>query len=316
VKQAAQKIAVFVLFFAFCSGAWGETNDLGIASTDTLAIRKISIYDAFAFPLRLSDILTTMAKQREEITTPVITVSPEMITAEFEESLSLIQRGREREAKAALKKFIEKYPQSPHVPQARYQIGLLETDVPAAIGELETLVRERPDSSWAAPALWKIAELQFLLGDYKEAIAAYEQYLRVNPQGQFADRAQLQIAYALIKLEEFRPGIAMLRKLSEQSVRYRFNPEISDALAECYINLGETKVAIGELRRILRDFPNYPFIPKIYLNLALCLEDIGDFARSIATYEAVRKAFPRSNEAGLAKIRLNDLRTTPTVQQN
>jgi TolA-binding protein len=300
-------------------GAWGTTTQtLQTVSPTTaaLAIRKISLFDAFALPLQLSDILTTMARQQEEVTTPpVALVSPEMIKADFDRAFSLIQRGREREAKAALKSFIAKYPDSSYAPQARYQMALLETDVPVAISDLQTLLTEHPQSSWAPLALWKIAELQFLLGNYKESIGAYERYLKEYPQAQFADLAQLQIAYALIKLKDFRAAIPLLNELSRRYPRYRFNPEIPDALAECYIQTDEMDKAIEQLQRVLRDFPNYPFISKIYLSLALCLEDTGKIAEATSIYKNIEERFSRSSEARLAELRLQDLSTTTTAKR-
>jgi TolA-binding protein len=320
VKQGLHNLLLLLFLCALAPVAWCETTQTlqaAVPSTATTAVRTISLYDAFALPLRLSDILTTLTRQREEVTTPpAAIITPEMIKADFDHALSLIQRGREREAKAALKSFVAKYPDSPYVPQARYQIGLLETDVPAAISEMETLVKEHPTSSWTSLALTKIGELQFLLGNYNEAIGAYKRYLDENPEGQFADIAELQIAYALIKLKDFSSAISLLNELRQRYPRYRFNPEIPDALAECYIQTNQTNKAIEQLQRTVRDFPNYPFISKIYLSLALCLEDSGEVAQATSIYKEIKDRFSRSSEARLAELRLEDIVTTTVARRH
>ena len=269
--------------------------------------------------LTFADIFTTRplpAEEEEtppaqiEEATPAAPITEEQIRLEFEEALELIQRGRAREAKAALQQFVMRYPQSPHSAQSLYQIALLENQVDEAIQVLQRLGSSYPDSPWAHIGYYKLGELHFFLEQYEQARHAFEQYLVHQPEGQFADKAQLRIIICLMRVDNYVEALRQLAMLQRNFPEFEHDPATIDLVGECYAHLGYVEKACEYFQMIVAKFPNYTFLPKIYLNLGLCQEELNRWEKAEKTYAELTRLFPDSPEASLGRVRIADL-TTP-----
>ncbi len=288
----------------------GATQEKVISQADPSSTSEPSL------SLTFTDIFTTrpLPTQKEEAT-PVAPITEEQIRLEFEEALDLIQRGRAREAKAALQQFATRYPQSPHTAQALYQIALLETQVEEAIQVLQRLGSSYPDSPWAQTGFYKLGELHFFLEQYEQARHAFEQYLVHQPKGQFADKAQLRIIICLMRVSNYVEALRQLAMLQKNFPKFEHDPEIIDLVGECYAHLGYVEKASEYFQMIVAKFPNYTFLPKIYLNLGLCQEELNRWEKAEQTYAELNRLFPDSPEVSLARVRIADL-TTPFLGQS
>lgn len=96
----------------------------------------------------------------------------------YQAAFSLLREARYEEAKQAFKAFLDKYPQSPLVPNAWYWLGevnYVNKSFETAVGQFRKVVDEFPQSSKTADAWLKLGYAHYELGQWakaKEALRA------------------------------------------------------------------------------------------------------------------------------------------------
>jgi tol-pal system protein YbgF len=108
------------------------------------------------------------------------------IEAEYQSAYALLspQQRRYQEAAAAFAAFVEKYPNDPLVPNAKYWLGeayYVSQQNQPALEAFESVMADHPDSSKAPGALFKIGRLKEAAGDRTAARAAYQRVLNDYP---------------------------------------------------------------------------------------------------------------------------------------
>jgi tol-pal system protein YbgF len=115
----------------------------------------------------------------------------------------------------------------------------------------------------------------YSVGNYSLAIQGFETYLRSYPKGVRAHEAQLYIAEAL-------------------------------ALDNKYAD------AIPAYDRVIANYAGSPSVPMAYYKRGIAFERLADTARARDSYETLIKEFPDSQQAVLAKQRLEGLKRPAT----
>ena len=110
----------------------------------------------------------------------------------------------------------------------------------------------------------------YSVGNYSLAIQGFETYLRSFPKGARAHEAQLYVAEAL----------AWENKFTDAVVAYD---------------------------RVIANYPGSASVPMAYYKRGMAFERLAETARARESYEAVLKEFPDSQQAVLAKQRLEGL---------
>ena len=116
----------------------------------------------------------TPAEKPAEPVTPVVAVDSAKVEAEYKAAYALLtpQQRRYKEAVAALKAFLKKYPDSALASNAQYWLGeayYVSQDNKNALASFKTLVEKYPDSTKVAGALYKIGRIQYVSGDVAAA---------------------------------------------------------------------------------------------------------------------------------------------------
>jgi tol-pal system protein YbgF len=118
--------------------------------------------------------------------------------------------------------------------------------------------------------LWDTSYSDYTVGNYTLAVQGFEQYLRAFPKSARAHEAQLYAAESL----------ALDKKDMEAVVAYE---------------------------RVISNYPGSASVPTAYYKRGLALERLGEAARAKESYESVIKEFPDSQQATLARQRLEGL---------
>jgi len=114
----------------------------------------------------------------------------------YETAMDLYRNGQYQEAASALSSFIDAYPDSAYIDEARFYEGssLFATKkFSAAIQRLQILVNEHPESPRAPDALMVIASSQVETNDLDAAQATLERITKDYPDSQTAETAQSRL---------------------------------------------------------------------------------------------------------------------------
>lgn len=235
---------------------------------------------------------------------------------EYDNILSLIDRGRNKEAKAELEAFIGKYKDPKLVPSAMYQLVKLETNVGKSSDILNSIVAKYPNSTWASISQYKIGEINFLAKHYEIALRAFEIYLRKYPDGQWKNDALLNSAFCKMQLNKHNEALTMLETIKEKDIELNNDPKVFDAIGECQMILKKYKEAINTFDTITKRFPNYPFMSKTLFYKGLALEEQNKLKEAETVYDSLAKTFPSSSQAKVAQSRLNDCKKLNNIMYN
>ncbi len=232
----------------------------------------------------------------------------------FDLAIDYIKRDRRAEAKSLLLRIAREHPRSDLAPHALVQLAEIEDNLAEADNILARVIADHPNTEWAEVAWYKRGEVNMLLWDYAAALKMFEQYLTRNPRSSRTGQIRRQIAACRLKLGETEKALAELTQLIREDPITAAAPETLETLAECHVQMDRTDRALAPLDTLIRKHPTYANFTGAYFLFALCLEDQNRLDEAIAAYQKLTEQFPRSPEARLAALRLEDLRRPLTLQ--
>ncbi len=106
--------------------------------------------------------------------------------------------------------YLHTYPADPGNDQVLYQLARAQEqggNLDAALGTLNALVSQFPDSSSGVEAQFRRGELLFAARDYHKAETAYATVLAVGKQGRYYDRALYMRGWSQFKLGQLEDGL-------------------------------------------------------------------------------------------------------------
>ncbi|MCX8038370.1 MAG: tetratricopeptide repeat protein [Candidatus Sumerlaeia bacterium] len=232
----------------------------------------------------------------------------------FDRAIDYIKRDRRAEAKSLLQRIAREHPKSDLAPHALVQLAEIEDNLADADNILARVIAAYPNTEWAEVAWYKRGEVNMLLWDYAAALKMFEQYLARNPRSSRTGQVRRQIAACRLKLGEAEKALAELTQLIREDPVAAAAPETLETLAECHVQMERTDRALAPLDTLIRKHPTYGNFSRAFFLFALCLEDQNRLDEAIAAYQKLTEQFPRSPEARLAALRLEDLRRPLTLQ--
>ena len=226
------------------------------------------------------------------------------------------------------RKLIEKYPDSPFVVNAMYDIAwsyFNHQDYEASIRAFKALIERFPKRYQADRALFQIGECHYLQGDYEKAVDYYQQVVdRTNIYAlterdllqmrreklaglvdetalELAVKAQFKIGDCHLELERFDEAAeAYQRVVVLFSHERRFTEEAYRRLAELHYQKGDFDQAIQIYRDAIDKVRNPLFQAKMQSLLAKRYHDSGYFDEALREYELYIKAYDEvADRAGL-----------------
>ncbi len=164
---------------------------------------------------------------------------PDRLTAQSDPRLvaavQLYQAGRQDSARAAVRQLLQTLPPADSVyPQALYTAGLLAADPQTVQTNLQRVVIEYGQSSWADDALLRLAQFYWAQGDPASAVQSVERLRRDYPDSPLEARADLIAAQAYFNLKDEPSGCARLRDaLAGAGDDVEFKNQLSFYLPRC-----------------------------------------------------------------------------------
>ncbi len=165
--------------------------------------------------------------------------APERLAAQSDPRLlgavQLYQAGRQDSARAVVRQLLQTLPPTDSVyPQALYTAGLLAADPQTVQTDLQRVVIEYGQSSWADDALLRLAQFYWAQGDPASAVQAVERLRRDYPNSPLEARADLIAAQAYFNLKDEPSGCARLRDaLASAGADVEFKNQLAFYLPRC-----------------------------------------------------------------------------------
>lgn len=190
-----------------------------------------------------------------------------------------------------------------------------------------------PNDPLGRRSLLRIADTYFNQGDAVNLVEAqykYRDFINRYPGSDRADYAMLQIANVAFKQMEkpdrdqqkTREAIdkfnEMIRTFPRSSLRPEAEKYLGEALdrlarhehlvARFYIKRKSWAAAVQRLNFLVEQYPNYHDRDAVFYDLATALDRLGRTGEARLYYERVVSEFPKSDYAGKAKRRLDQLK--------
>ena len=116
---------------------------------------------------------------------------------DFEAAQALASASKHREAFEAFDKYLQTYPSSPRVPEARYALGYAQFSLKnykASMATQQKLLQQFPDHAKAPDAMYNIANSQIQLSDVEGARKTLQLLLSKYPKSDVAPTAQKRLS--------------------------------------------------------------------------------------------------------------------------
>lgn len=136
-----------------------------------------------------------------------------------------------------------------------------------------------PEETPSTPqSLYNTAYADYLRGDYDLAINGFQEFLRLFADSELADNAQYWIG-------------------------------------ECYYSQGKFMQAVKEFDKVIINFPQADKLPAAHLKKALSYFELNQIGQAVIQLQQLIKEFPTSNEARIAREKLESLGLSPPPQR-
>ena len=107
--------------------------------------------------------------------------------------------------------------------------------------------------------------------------------------------------------KNFQRAESLLESMVKDVQGTQSEPRCLDLLSQCQIALGQLDAARVNMDSILRFWPSYEKISRVRLNMGVLSEDVGNIDRAKVEYTKIIKCHENSQEATIAKKRLENI---------
>jgi len=219
----------------------------------------------------------------------------------------LAEQGDEDSAKTIYEQLIEKYPDSPYVPEAHVRLGehyFNRNQYDRAIEQYE-LVLNYPVSSFYDKALYKLGWSYYLLNRYDEAISYFTKVIDFYEEGRGRravrgeDLKAESMTYIAICFAEKHPFGGGEQEAAEYFASIGSRPwerEILVRIGDVYFESASYFGARSAYNAALERFPLHPDNPAVWKKIVECYEREGDYDLAIEERERFAERFGPGTE--------------------
>ena len=202
--------------------------------------------------------------------------------------------GRDDEAVAASKAYLQQHKDSEAAPEVQYQVAehyMAKKDFLKAEQELDTLKTNYPKSKVDATASYWRGQARFKNLKFNEAIQDWKDLVAHEPQHPLAPRALFKIGLAWYRMQEYPQAEAAFKQVLDTYANTR------DVAADARFNMGLTYKRMGRdtdavqaYEAVWRDYPGSELANMARIRVGYIYEDAGDYAKAIEAYRALAAA--------------------------
>jgi TolA-binding protein len=202
--------------------------------------------------------------------------------------------GKDDEAVAASKEFLQQHKNSEVAPEVQYQVAehyLNKQDFQKAEKELDQLRADYPKSKVDASAMYWRGQARFKNLKFNEAIQDWKELVAKEPQHPLAPRALFKVGLAWYRMQEYPQAEGAFKQVIEAYANTR------DVAADARFNLGLTYKRMGRdndaiqaYEAVWRDYPSTELAKMARIRVGYIYEDAGDYAHAVEAYRALAAA--------------------------
>jgi|GEM_PF-1297641 len=208
-------------------------------------------------------------------------------------SLALERRGEHRQAAENLQQFINNYPQSDLISDARIRLASLKLRLGDPRSALAILQDTRTQYRYQREeSLLLRAEGNFQLGFYDSARVRYERFLKDFPESRFTRNARYGHAWTNLKLGNIQPAQAELDMLGSGTDTLAMTALFQNATISLLSN--NTKEASARFDSLVQVFPYEQFSDNAYYQLGMLAYRAQHYQESRKHFQLAARLFPES----------------------
>jgi TolA-binding protein len=196
--------------------------------------------------------------------------------------------GKDEEAIAASKAFLEKHKDAAVAPEVQYRVAehyVNKGDFKQAEKELDTLKQDYPKSKVDFAASYWRGQARFKNLKFNEAIQDWKELMEKAPGHPLAPKAAFKIGMAYYRLQEYPQALESFGQVLES---YGNTPEVAaDAMFNrgmTYKRMHEDAQAIKSYEALVGAYPDGPLASMARIRIGYIYEDSRDFEHAIAAY--------------------------------
>ena len=164
-------------------------------------------------------------------------------------------------------------------------------------------IDDYPKSDRVKDANIFLAEIDYLLGDYKKGIKRFRKIVEAKGEGDFLPENALRLAWGYIKLNQMPDALKILDLIIKN------HPESRESATAYYLKGwlaqegNRLEKANEEYRELLKKFDGTPVEEDVKWQIGVNQYILGDYKGAIKSFKAFSKDFPDSYRAGDLMIR-------------
>jgi len=201
---------------------------------------------------------------------------------------------RDRDAIAAFKNLIRRYPRSNWIPEVEYHIGLClyrTGQESEATRQMQKLREQHPGTLWAEYA-----------GDrLREHKAQAEVHASISEDN--IDH-YMGIAINHFNNDRLEESKTLFQDISDRFPDYSGAPQALAALALIYYKQGNCEMTLDHFEELISRYPKDKLIPEAYYHLGLCNEKLGNTEKGRSFLSRVARDYPETVYGRQARQRL------------
>ncbi|NOY05364.1 MAG: tetratricopeptide repeat protein, partial [Chlorobi bacterium] len=230
--------------------------------------------------------------------------------ADFKLAVDLYKQGMYDLAQEQLQSFIERYPASDQIPEARFTLGLvyLKTGLYDKAREtFQQFALTYPGHSRAPEAWWNVALANARQRRFKEAASAFARLKTFHPRSRLAPKALLESARYYLKAGDSESATTVLRSILQEYPGSEENLRAQMELGRIYTASGDFDRARKSFRFVYNRSSDAQLRAQATIGLGLVDEKLGNRAGAEKRYRSVIDTYKGTPVQREAYVRLGDL---------
>ncbi len=229
---------------------------------------------------------------------------------DFSYALKLYNEGFYDIAAQQFSIFVNRYPVSERVPEARYYLGLSlfrYGNYENARAEFQLMAVTFPDHSRAPEAWQKVGDSYIKLGKMEEAARAYETVKILYPQDPRAPVALYQSAKIYYDQQMYDKAEMVLKDFLDRYPDSNNYPNGRLLYANLLIKKQNFDQALNEFDKVLKSGAETDLMAEAFLGIGEFYASLGQFERAQENYQTILAKYPSESAAFPALLNLSEV---------
>ena len=229
---------------------------------------------------------------------------------DFSYALKLYNEGFFDIAAQQFSLFVNKYPESEQLPDAKYYLGLSlfnVKDYENARVEFQSMAVSFPDNKRAPEAWLKVGQSYEKLGKMEDAARAYETVKVLYPKDPNAPEALFNAAQIYFRIRAYDKAELVLQDFLDRYPESSNYPDGRLLYANLQMEKGNYDQAYKEFDKVLKSGANNDVQAKAYLGLGRFYFKLGQMSRAREQFETILSKYKTSSAAFDALIKNSEL---------